>query len=318
MVTVSRFAVRCRRSRSGDETSVAWTFRKDPHDHGFEPIHPDRLKVGMDIWLDCAWYKHPFPKSRFRLTSAKQIEILRPLKVSVIHYDSGSDRLGSSGGTEPNLGHDISCSNGLEGIPAEWVGTGKGLEPEPLQHSSSTVRRSELRQAHHPYRDTLRKSAECLRGIHAGQETGSDPACALVQTFVDQFINEGASPALTDVLHLNVLERAHAAHGLNSCLLSLLVGRELDLVPEELTVLGMAGLLHDLGEQRLPSQIRFKTEPLTRADKSLFELHPLYSQEMLQALSGMPQGVAEIAAQHHECLDGTGYPKRSTPNVPGG
>lgn len=96
------------------------------------------------------------------------------------------------------------------------------------------------------------------------------------------------SVAFADILHLNILERTQAAHGLHCCTLSLLVGRELDLEPQELRVLGMAALLHDLGEQRLPSQIRLKPEALTRAEKSLFELHPLYGKEMLDQLPRIP------------------------------
>ena len=77
-------------------------------------------------------------------------------------------------------------------------------------------------------------------------------------------------------------------------------------------MVGLAGLLHDIGEQRLPSQIRWKTEPLTRPEKSLFELHPLYGKEILHGLPGVPNIVADIVAQHHENLNGTGYPRRLT------
>jgi len=90
------------------------------------------------------------------------------------------------------------------------------------------------------------------------------------------------------------------------------VGRELELDPEDLRMVGLAGLLHDIGEQRLPSQIRWKTEPLTRPEKSLFELHPLYGKEILHGLPGVPNIVADIVAQHHENLNGTGYPRRLT------
>lgn len=266
----------------------------------------------MEIWLNCAWYKHPFPKNRFTLTSANQIDILRELNLRSIHYNPASYRPLPACHPKPGLCLDVSSPNALEDIPADWVEPAQDPESEHTRQSSASARRSELRQAHHAYRDTLRKSSDCLRQIHAGLATGSDHASNLVQTFVDQLVKEEEPLALTDVLHLNVLERAHAAHGLNTCLLSLLVGRELDLEPEELKILGMAGLLHDLGEQRLPSQIRLKTEPLTRAEKSLFELHPIYSQEMLLALPGIPPAVAEIAAQHHECLSGTGYPRRLT------
>jgi HD-GYP domain-containing protein (c-di-GMP phosphodiesterase class II) len=264
----------------------------------------------MEIWLQCAWYKHPFPKNRFTLHSAKQITLIRELKLDNIHYHSGSYRPAPEPDAAPDPCLNAPRSNGLESIPTEWVETSDGHTLH--QARSAAIRQSELRQAHHAYRDTLRKSSDCLRQIGAGQGAGGHNAGALVQHFVNQIMQGATSMALTDVLHLNILERAQAAHGLNSCILSLLVGRELDLEPADLNVVGMAGLLHDLGEQRLPSQIRLKTDPLTRAEKSLFELHPLYGKEMLQDLRGMPRGVADIVAQHHECLNGTGYPRRLT------
>lgn len=264
----------------------------------------------MEIWLRYAWYKHPFPKSRFTLHSAKQIALIRELKLDNVHYHSGSYRSAPEPDSEPDPCFDAPHLNGLESLPAEWVMSSDGQPSHPER--SASIRRSELRQAHHAYRDTLRKSSDCLRQLGTGQGVGSHNASALVQHFINQIMQGATSMALTDVLHLNILERAQAAHGLNSCILSLLVGRELDLEPADLNVVGMAGLLHDIGEQRLPSQIRLKTEPLTRAEKSLFELHPLYGKEMLQGLRGMPCGVADIVAQHHECMNGTGYPRRLT------
>jgi len=264
----------------------------------------------MEIWLHCAWYKHPFPKNRFRLHSTKQIALIRELKLDNVHYHSRSYRPTTDPDSPPAPCLNASPSNGLESIPAEWVDSSDG--PRVHQEQSASIRRSELRQTHHAYRDTLRKSSDCLRQLGAGHGIGSHSASALVQHFVNQIMQGATSMALTDVLHLNILERAQAAHGLNSCILSLLVGRELDLEAADLNMVGMAGLLHDIGEQRLPSQLRMKTEAFTRAEKSLFELHPLYGKEMLQELHGMPREVADIVAQHHECIDGTGYPRRLT------
>ena len=267
----------------------------------------------MEIWLNCAWYKHPFPKNRFQLSSAKQIATIRELNLNTVHYHPASYRPTPESEPRPDLRLDASdsaCPDGLESISREWVDAGD--HQPPRQEMSSSTLRSELRQANHAYRDTLRKSSDCLRQICGGQEAGSSSASALVQNLVDQIMKQEASVALADVLHLNVLERPQAAHGLHCCILSLLVGQELDLEPQELRVLGMAALLHDLGEQRLPSQIRLKTESLTRAEKSLFELHPLYGKEMLDQLLRIPRGVADIVAQHHECINGTGYPRGLT------
>jgi HD-GYP domain-containing protein (c-di-GMP phosphodiesterase class II) len=264
----------------------------------------------MEIWLNCAWYKHPFPKNRFRLRSAKQITTIREFNLNTVHYHPASYRPTPESEPQPDPGGDASSPDGLESIPSEWVDT--SIVQTPCQEVSSSTLRSELRQANHAYRDTLRKSSDCLRQLCAGQEAGSNSASSLVQNLLDQIVKSETSVTLGDVLHLKVLERAQAAHGLHCCILSLLVGRELELEPQELRVLGMAALLHDLGEQRLPSQIRFKTEALTRAEKSLFELHPLYGKEMLDQLLRIPRGVADIVAQHHEYLNGTGYPRRLT------
>lgn len=289
---------------------MAWKLRKAPHDEGYEPISIDRLAVGMEIWLDCPWHKHPFPKNRFQLSSAKQIAIIRELNLSSVHCHPDSYSRNLKPQPQPDLRLDSPCPDGLERLLSEWVEPGG--EKTPHQEVSPSTVRSDLRQASHAYRDTLRKSADCLRQICAGQEAGSSSASALVQNIVNQIMKGETSVALADVLHLNVLERAQAAHALNCCILSLLVGQELDLEPQDLRALGMAALLHDLGEQRLPSQIRLKTEALTRAEKSLFELHPLYGKEMLDQLLRIPRGVADIVAQHHEYINGTGYPRRLT------
>jgi len=284
---------------------VAWKLRKAPQDEGYEPVSVDRLAVGMDIWLDCPWYKHPFPKSRFKLISTKQIELIRALALPVVYYHSGSHRAEP----EPDLDKTLTVFDEHELTPlGGWIQ--RSDPPARFQDSVPPTLRHDVKQANTTYQDTLRKSSDCLRQIVAGQEAGVDGAGAVVEHFVGELLKSRSSAAMADVLHLNVLERVHAAHALNMCILALLVGRELELDPDELKILGLAGLLHDLGEQRIPSQIRWKTEPLTRAEKSLFQLHPLYGKEMLQELRGIPDGVGDVVGQHHEYVNGTGYPRR--------
>ena len=259
----------------------------------------------MDIWLDCPWYKHPFPKSRFKLISTKQIELVRGLALPVVYYHAASYR------AEPDHVSDTTVTFLGD---HEGPSLGASLEPgdpsAPLRESPPRALGHDMKHANKTYQDTLRKSSDCLRQIVSGQGIGADGATAVVEHFIDELLKTGSSGAMADVLHLNILERVQAAHALNTCILALLVGRELELEPEDLKVVGLAGLLHDVGEQRIPSQIRWKTEPLTRAEKSLFQLHPLYGKEMLQELRGIPDGIAEIVGQHHEYINGTGYPRR--------
>ena len=284
---------------------MAWKFGKSPEVEGYERISADRLTVGMEIWLHCPWYKHPFHKNRFALISAKQIEVIQQLGLNDLYY------LPSQTAPVPKPSRPSSTPQAMKGGHAPLVESAAHMPPvrQPAQLSHRQV---ELRQANIAYKDTLRKSFDCLRQICAVQGASAREANGLVQHFVDELLNSDTSGVLADILHLNVTERVQAAHALNTCLLALLVGRELELDPEDLRMVGLASLLHDIGEQRLPSQIRWKTEPLTRPEKSLFELHPLYGKEILHGLPGVPNIVADIVAQHHENLNGTGYPRRLT------
>jgi HD-GYP domain-containing protein (c-di-GMP phosphodiesterase class II) len=69
----------------------------------------------------------------------------------------------------------------------------------------------------------------------------------------------------------------------------------------------MAGLLHDVGKLRVPTEILTKPGHLSPIEFALVKDHPLQSHEILKAIA-FPWAVADIALQHHERMDGSGYP----------
>ncbi len=71
--------------------------------------------------------------------------------------------------------------------------------------------------------------------------------------------------------------------------------------------LRMAGLLHDLGKIRVPSDILTKPTRLSKAEFALIQEHPVSAWEILRLVE-FPWPVATIVRQHHERLDGKGYP----------
>ncbi len=127
--------------------------------------------------------------------------------------------------------------------------------------------------------------------------------------FTQQLLQPEAFLGMADVMHLSGMDHAQAVHGVNTCLLSLLVGRDLELSTNELTLLALAGLMHDVGEHRLQSSIRFKREPLTRAELKVYQCHAVYSKDLILGLPSIPPEIAGIVEQHHERLDGSGYPQ---------
>lgn len=98
-------------------------------------------------------------------------------------------------------------------------------------------------------------------------------------------------------------------HSLNVTMLALMVARDLDLPPEVVGVLGIGALFHDLGHREIPSKILLKVEPLTPAERHLFEMHCQYGVDLGRRLELAP-AVLAIIHDHHELYDGSGYPRQ--------
>ncbi|MDQ0202557.1 HD-GYP domain-containing protein [Pectinatus haikarae] len=75
----------------------------------------------------------------------------------------------------------------------------------------------------------------------------------------------------------------------------------------ELKDMMVAGLLHDIGKLSIPNEVLEKPGKLSDAEFALIHQHTYYTYWILRQIDGFEQ-IAEWAAYHHECLDGSGYP----------
>ncbi len=80
---------------------------------------------------------------------------------------------------------------------------------------------------------------------------------------------------------------------------------------DEVRTLRRAGLIHDLGRLGVSNQVWDKPGPLTEAESERVRLHPYLTDRMLARVSALGRS-REIAARHHERLDGSGYPRGLT------
>ena len=88
------------------------------------------------------------------------------------------------------------------------------------------------------------------------------------------------------------------------------VGEELGLPPTRLRVLATGGLLHDIGKLSVPDEILKKPGPLDEDEFAVIKLHPEWGHRLLGELGGFPEPVRRLVLDHHERLDGSGYPNR--------
>ncbi|MGH2979041.1 MAG: HD-GYP domain-containing protein [Solirubrobacterales bacterium] len=87
------------------------------------------------------------------------------------------------------------------------------------------------------------------------------------------------------------------------------VGEELGLSPGRLRSLAIGGLLHDMGKLSVPDEILQKPGSLADDEYAVIRRHPDWGRSLVQELGGFPAEVERLVMDHHERLDGTGYPQ---------
>jgi HD-GYP domain-containing protein (c-di-GMP phosphodiesterase class II) len=86
------------------------------------------------------------------------------------------------------------------------------------------------------------------------------------------------------------------------------IGRDMGLSEDRLQNLRIAGTLHDLGKFAIPSDLLSKPGKLTPQEFALIKTHPQVAYNILEPIT-LPGNTAQIILQHHERLNGSGYPQ---------
>ena len=100
-----------------------------------------------------------------------------------------------------------------------------------------------------------------------------------------------------------------AGHQLRSASLACAIAEEMGLPQEKIDGIRMACSIHDIGKLSVPSEILTKPNKLTDIEFSLIKEHSLSGYEMLKDVES-PWPLAQVICQHHERIDGSGYPRK--------
>jgi HD-GYP domain-containing protein (c-di-GMP phosphodiesterase class II) len=98
-----------------------------------------------------------------------------------------------------------------------------------------------------------------------------------------------------------------AGHQIRSADLARAIGTEMELPQEKIDAIRIAGSIHDIGKLSIPAEILSKPTKLSEIEFSLIKEHTRKGYEMLKDVES-PWPLAEIVRQHHERMDGSGYP----------
>lgn len=143
---------------------------------------------------------------------------------------------------------------------------------------------------------------------------GKTPDLARVQSTVEQLLEEilRAKDLVVGMVDLKSLDNYTFTHSVNVAILCLMTARDMGYSRGQLLELGIGAVLHDIGKCMVPQEILLKPDKLTAEEYEQVKKHAEIGFDMLRKQFDVSLLAAHIAFQHHERLDGSGYPRRLT------
>ncbi|WP_079710919.1 HD-GYP domain-containing protein [Paraliobacillus ryukyuensis] len=128
---------------------------------------------------------------------------------------------------------------------------------------------------------------------------------------VDSMIGQvtGNDEILTVMSDILIADDYVFAHSINVTLYAIALATELKLPAKQIRQLGLGAMLHDVGKMFIPDEILNKTGKLTDAEFDIMKSHTETGFNFLRQSTSFPLLIAHCAYQHHERLDGSGYPR---------
>jgi putative nucleotidyltransferase with HDIG domain len=147
---------------------------------------------------------------------------------------------------------------------------------------------------------------EIMGDIKMGKQVEVEKAEHVVELMVDSVFRN--VDALTSLSRIKDQDSYLFMHSVNVCVLMISFCRFLGIERETINKVGIGALLHDIGKTNLPLDLLNKADKLTEEEFAVIQKHSELGRDMLLQNPKIPEEAVNVAYQHHERYDGTGYP----------
>jgi HD-GYP domain-containing protein (c-di-GMP phosphodiesterase class II) len=251
------------------------------------------LQVGMFVHLDLGWMSHPFALSSFRIADAGQIATIRSLGLARVRWSpEHSDPVRSAANDAS------SAEPAPESAPAEPTEPGPSA-PEPAQ-----VQRAAASLVERQYAEAARDWRRATEQVQRDPAAAGQGLAALSRALVTKML---AARELS-IRAVSAAPAEDACHALNVGVLALLMGRMCALAQSELEDLGVGAMAHDIGKTELPPALHQADAHFSSAEMARYRDHVARGVALGQRM-GLAPAALLVIGQHHEHLDGSGFPQ---------
>lgn len=147
-----------------------------------------------------------------------------------------------------------------------------------------------------------------MQAVRLGKDLNNFEIKNVINNIVEEILfKENILMSMTD---MRSFDNHVFAHSVNVCVLATVLGKALLLEREKLETVATGAILHDIGKVQIDSKLFKDVANLTSEEKDLLKTHTSLGFEELRKRKDLSLVVAHIAFQHHEHMNGTGYPRQ--------
>jgi HD-GYP domain-containing protein (c-di-GMP phosphodiesterase class II) len=252
---------------------------------GLREIPVEELTFGMYVAkLDRPWTETPFVYQGFVVKSEKQIDVLKKYCKHVF-VDPEKEDLSE-----------------VDKVSAAEIAKVRGTT---VYKEAASVE-VELPRAQSAYKKTTAVVEELSRAVEVGNAIDSAHSREAASQITESVVRNPDAMAL--LIKLQEKSGATLSRAAEISVMMTIFGRFLQLPQDRLEILGMLGLLQDVGKLKLPTALA-TNGPVNAAEVELYRTHVDHSVEILSNTPGLPPELSGLASLHHERFDGSGYPR---------
>ena len=248
------------------------------------------LRPGMYIaGMDQSWFQTPFLRHKWLVKRDDEITLLRSYGIQDVFIDTekGSDVILTSSVHEPSNTY--------------------STPDEPPPHLDFVPKPEDIESARLLRAEAISTLDVFFRQMEASSPQHLTEVRDVVSTLLDGLLEHQA--AMVSLIQMRRFDATLATHGVDTGVLAMAVGQEYGCDPSRLKHLGLAALVHDIGQLRLPLNLLRKIQPYSPQDHKLIQAHCEMGEAILNQFPDFPPEAKQMVLQHHERLDGSGYPK---------
>ena len=252
-------------------------------------ITSKQLRIGMYINdLDCSWLKHPFTLNKFLIEEESEIQKIRTATIESIEIDTdkGLDVLVEK--TKPQDSKSLKSfykknENGLNNVKVEMQAAKKAFNEAEIFISNM------------------------MASTKMGQHVELEQINPVINELGDSILRN--QNALLGLSRIRSMDKYTFEHSVSFSVLMMSFAKGMGKEKEFIRLVGIGGLLHDIGKTMTPDHILNKPGKLTPDEFIIMKEHVVHSRLILEKTKGLSQISMDVAAMHHEKFDGNGYPR---------